>query len=343
MRVIAIVLCLGFLYPAAYTQSISSSQKKQLARMANAKNAQFQKALSAADRKTLARMQITADSVARLAPGRSKTMAIQNFNRKYAGFRSKIIKNARFDQNAYLTDIQRALPQYKFQKSAKGLVAMKKSVLQKYSPKVNRNTSFDRVVRAKPVSQKTGSKSGKSPAVFPANQLSERFERSSCSGGAYQGSFQGGTEFSSFATASLASGCETKRALGANVNVPSGVQNVRVRITLDGGFTLSTNALGALGYGHCQTEVGIRIKGPGVDKYYKDSDLISVAPVMYFSEVDYTESGTYVMETTFRPQSSGGTYRVQAYGKTFSMGIAGGMGVGYTHVDGVGKVEVFFE
>lgn len=343
MRVIAIVLCLGFLYPAAFSQSISTSQKKQLARMANAKNAQFQKALSADDRKTFARMQNTADSLSRLAPGRSKTMAVQNFNRKYAGFRSKIVSKVRFDQNAYMTEIQKALPQYKFQKSAKGLVAMNRSVLQKYSPKVKRNTSFDRVVRAKPIAQKTGSKSGKSPAVFASNQLSERFEQSSCSTGTYQGSFQGGTEFSSFATASLASGCESKRALGANVNVPSGVQNVRVRITLDGGFTLSSNAFGALGYGHCQTEVGIRVKGPGVDRFNKDSDLISIAPVIYFSEVEYNETGSYVMETTFRPQSSGGTYRVQAYGKTFSMGIAGGMGVGYTNVNGVGKVEVFFE
>lgn len=116
-----------------------------------------------------------------------------------------------------------------------------------------------------------------------------------------------------------------------------------MRLTLEDGFILSNVAFGMAGYGHQYTEMGVRVKGPGVDEYYKDSEQLAIAPVAFMADIDKEEHGAYTMEINFRPSSHGGVYRIQAYGKSFSMGIGGGMGVGYARLRGIRDIQVFFE
>jgi hypothetical protein len=322
--------------------SISPQQRAQLNQINFNYEQKLKRNLSKADQQTLQLMQREAVKISNFQNLYQRKRAIAQFNQKYGKFRQNLLAKSSINEPQYLQQIKNTLPQFTFQQKGKSLVALKKSNTPNYSKKINLKRGSYRPAtpkgRAVPTrnTNYTPPPSGAATTSFAAT-----FEEIGC-GGDYNGEYDS-DQFSTFSSAALINGCENTRALGSNFNIPAGVKRVRVKVTLNEGYLLSSVAFGMAGYGQNYNEIGIMVHGGGQTQFHKDAELLAIAPVAYMADIDSKMDGTYIMESSFVPVSSGGTYRIKAYGKSFSLGIAGGMGVGYSQIKGLSEIEVSYE
>lgn len=322
-------------------KSISPQQRAQLNRITFNYEQKLKRSLNKADQQMLQAMQQEATKISSIQNVYQRKRAIAQFNQEYSKFRQNLLVKSQISDQQYLQEVRSSLPQYAFQQKGNSLVALKKSQLPKYGNiTLKRGTYSPVTTKGKNYSPNTGPATPPPPAGANSTNFTAKFEEIGCNGD-YNGNYEASDyNFSAFSSAGVAGGCENTRSLGSNFTIPAGVKRVYVKITLNTGYVLSSVAFGLAGYGQSYNELGIMVHGGGETNFYKDSELLAIAPVAYMTDIDSKVDGTYVIETSFVPASNGGTYRIQAYGKSFSLGIAGGMGVGYAQLKGMSEIEV---
>lgn len=125
----------------------------------------------------------------------------------------------------------------------------------------------------------------------------------------------------------FAGGCRTKGSLGGKFELPSGnFQKVTVSSQFD--FDYWGFAYGAAGYGQFNVKVGLRLKGPGIDKVEILHDAWCIAPVLFVSVLELNASN-YVAQAVYSGNFSGGaTLTAMAYNEAFAFGAGLGAGAG---------------
>ena len=317
------VAAISAIAPTAFSQV----QRDRLSQLSQSVQSRVERVLTSTDRRTVGQMQEEAAAIAKMRQGAARKRAVDTFNNKHARFRNDIVRRARIDDAFFLSETRKILPQHNLRRVGNVYLSTSNNRLSSSHTSEPADTPEETAQVAQSASTTLFDVESHSSGCTDYTSMVDDDDKT----------------FSALAISYIAGGCESITSLGSNIQVPAGTSIVRVRIILDDGFLLSNAATGVAGYGQSYTEIGIRVKGPGVDEYYADSDQLVIAPVAYSADIKKEEFGNYVMEVEVSPSSSGGVYQIQAYAKSSSMGVAGGLGVGYARVGDMGLIETWFE
>lgn len=129
-----------------------------------------------------------------------------------------------------------------------------------------------------------------------------------------------------FAMGGTAGSADFVGYIGQKAEFPAGTPPQMVTAILDMNMWIQAGA--TIGGTYTESQLGLKIKGPSLDKRYVDYSMWAVAPVVWFT-YQSDNALLYEMSTEMIPDEKGGIYTLQVYARSF----CGTGGAGITAIE----------
>ncbi len=127
--------------------------------------------------------------------------------------------------------------------------------------------------------------------------------------------------------------CRTKGSLGGKYDL-SGGTFTKTTVSAQSNAYYFGCAYGIASYGQFNVKIGVRLKGPGINKTTIVHENWCIAPVLWFSTIHFDQDDFLAQAVFSGTFASGDTFTAQAYAETYGLSIgliSGGGGFCYLH------------
>lgn len=133
-------------------------------------------------------------------------------------------------------------------------------------------------------------------------------------------------EINTFSTGGTTGNADFVGYIGQRAQFPEGTPDQMVTALVDMNMWIQAGA--AVGGTYTESELGLKIKGPSVDKRYVDYSMWAIAPVVWFT-YQSDNAIQYEISTAMTPDAKGGIYLLQVYARSF----CGTSAAGFTSIE----------